>query len=627
MSEQATAGVVDDFLGYRPEELVGRGGMGVVYRARDLRLKRTVALKLMAPELAADERFRERFEREAELAMALEHPNAVPIHDAGELDGRLYLVMRFVEGTDLRTLLRAEGALEPRRALRIVSQVANALDAAHTKGLVHRDVKPSNILLDANEHAYLADFGLTRRLGDGSAQAGDGRSLGTPAYLAPEQIEGRTVDGRADVYSLGCLLYECLTGEPPFAAPSRLAVAWAHLEEDPPSASERNPHLPDGLDAVLRKAMAKEPDDRYATCGELVVEAEAALGLSRARSRRRRALLALAVVTVAAALAVAVAAALGMEKGAAEGGPLEVERNTLVRVDPQTSTVTAVIAVGQYPQATAVFGHTVWVYNLGDSAVAEIDAVTNEVRHTTAVSTTPSGGEEASVLAADAGGAWLVGFRPDDGRWLLTRILRDGGGKREIELGDRVDEVVAAAGSVWVLGHRGAQHLLIRVDPRTGTAVRLLRLPPSAIAASVAGLSLGGGYAWVRNEDTGTLYRVDLRTGAVRARDLGVFILRPVFGFGRVWACVADGYAAWIKRIDPRTMRDTFAGRGLPSEGGTYAVGLGSVWRHDVSTGTLMRFDPGTGDLLRLIRILRAPGAATVTSIAAGADAVWIAVS
>ena len=624
MATHTTVGIGSEVLGYRVEALAGQGGMGVVYRAYDQRLKRIVALKLIAPDLALDERFRERFAREAELAMALEHPNAVPIHDAGEHDGHLYLVMRFVEGTDLRTLLRDEGALDPRRALAIVSQIANALDAAHARSLVHRDVKPSNVLLDSNEHAYLADFGLTRRFADDGAQFTGARSLGTPAYLAPEQIEGRAVDGRADVYSLGCLLYECLVGEPPFVGPSRLAVAWAHLEEEPPKISARERRLPEALDDVIRRAMAKEPDDRYATCADLVAEAEAALGLARPHSRRGRALL--AVLAVAAALAVVLAAALGKNGGAAEGGPLEVERNTLVRVDPQTSKVTAVVPVGRYPHAAAVFGHTVWVYNLGDSTVAEIDAVTNEVEHKTEVSTTPIGGEESSVLAADAGGAWHVGYRPEDGRSLLTRILRDGGGQREIELGASVDEVTAAAGNVWVLGHRGAQHVLIRVDAHTGRAIRRLWLSPSAISPSVAGLSLGGGYAWFRNEETGTLYRVDLRNGSVRARDLGALILRPVFGFGRVWACVLVDDGASMMRIDPRTMRNTFAGRGLPGEEGTYAVGLGSVWRHDVGTGTLMRFDPSTGGLLRLIRILRVPGAASVTSIAAGADGVWLAV-
>jgi len=276
-----------DFVGYRIDELIGRGGMGVVYRAYDLRLKRMVALKLMAPELALDQRFRERFSREAELAMSLEHPNVVPIHDAGDIDGRLYLAMRYVEGTDLRALLHAEGALDQARALAICSQVANALDAAHANGLVHRDVKPSNVLLDASEHVYLADFGLTRRLDEQGGPAGEGRSVGTPAYLAPEQIEGGQVDGRADVYALGCLLYECLTGEAPFAG-SRLAVAWAHLEEEAPSAKARRPELPEAIDAVIRRAMAKEPDARYPTCAALITAAEEALGLRRPPPLRHR---------------------------------------------------------------------------------------------------------------------------------------------------------------------------------------------------------------------------------------------------------------------------------------------------------------------------------------------------
>ena len=210
----------------------------------------------MAPGLSLDARFRERFAREAELAISLEHPNVVPIYDAGDIDGRLYLAMRYVEGTDLRAILHAEGALDTGRALAVGRQVANALDAAHAKGLVHRDVKPSNVLLDAREHVYLADFGLTRRLDEESGAAGEHRSVGTPAYLAPEQIEGGPIDGRTDVYTLGCLLFECLTGEAPFVRDSRLAVAWAHLEEPPAQAiADPNSRRRRGI----RKAMAKDP--------------------------------------------------------------------------------------------------------------------------------------------------------------------------------------------------------------------------------------------------------------------------------------------------------------------------------------------------------------------------------
>ena len=295
-----------EFLGYRIEELIGHGGMGVVYRAYDLRLKRTVALKLVTPELALDDRFRERFARETELAMSLEHPNVVPIHDAGEVAGRLYLAMRLVAGTDLRQLLRVEGALEPTRALAICRQLANALDAAHARALVHRDVKPSNALLDESEHVYLTDFGLTRRLEEQGRQTGEGRSVGTPAYLAPEQIEEKPVNGRADVYSLGCVLYECLTGGPPFAGPG-LAVAFAHLEEEPPSVSERNPDLPDAIDPVIRKALAKSPEDRFPTCAALIANVEAALGLRQPPILRRRSLLVLVTAVVLALTTAAVA--------------------------------------------------------------------------------------------------------------------------------------------------------------------------------------------------------------------------------------------------------------------------------------------------------------------------------
>jgi serine/threonine protein kinase len=279
--------------------LLGRGGMGVVYKAYDSRLKRYVAFKLIAPELSGDPHFRERFLAETELAASLEHPNVVPIHDAGEVDGQLYLAMRYVEGGELKTLLEKEGALEPARAVAICGQIAAALDAAHARGLVHRDVKPSNVLLDENEHVYLADFGLSRRLADPGGHGEGGFSVGTPAYAAPEQIEGGDADGRADVYSLGCLMYECLTGQPPFKRDSELAVLWAHVQEPPPNASEHNhSELPVEIDPVLAKAMAKDPADRYSSCGGLVVAAREALGVHPRVWTRRRKLLVLGALAV-----------------------------------------------------------------------------------------------------------------------------------------------------------------------------------------------------------------------------------------------------------------------------------------------------------------------------------------
>ena len=244
------------FAGYRVEELVGRGGMGVVYRATDLSLERPVALKLVAPELAEDERFRERFLREPRLAASLDHPNVIPIYEAGEHDGQLYLAMRFVEGSDLRTILEREGKLPPQRALAVLAQVAGALDAAHRRALVHRDVKPANVLLDEDGHAYLTDFGITKQLGGDSTDTG--RVVGTLDYLAPEQIRGDPVDGRTDVYALGCVLYECLAGAPPFRRTTEAEILWAHMQEQP-APLRGYPRL----DPVLRKALAKDREDRY----------------------------------------------------------------------------------------------------------------------------------------------------------------------------------------------------------------------------------------------------------------------------------------------------------------------------------------------------------------------------
>ena len=199
-------------LGYEIEAILGRGGMGDVYKAYDPRLKRYIALKLLTPGLAEDTGFRERFLRESELAASLDHPSIVPIYDAGDVGGQLYIAMRYVEGTDLKALIREDGALAPARAVALLAQLADALDTAHERGLVHRDVKPSNALLDAAGHLYLADFGLTQSTSDRSELTAAGQIVGTVDYVAPEQIEGEETDGRADLYSLGCLLYECLTG-------------------------------------------------------------------------------------------------------------------------------------------------------------------------------------------------------------------------------------------------------------------------------------------------------------------------------------------------------------------------------------------------------------------------------
>src|SRR4051812_2905200 len=266
--------------GYRIDAVAGRGGMGVVYRAQHMHLGRTVALKLLNPELAASEEFRERFIREARAAAELEHPNIVPVYDAGEVDGRLYLAMKFIEGTDLAELLEQETKLSADRAMPLLDQLADALDAAHRNGLIHRDVKPANALLEG-DRLYLTDFGLTRRVDSTRPLTATGRAVGTAAYLAPEQIRGEPLDRRVDVYALGCVMYQCLAGEPPYMRDTDMLIMWAHVGAEPPSLSTERPDLPATVDRVVQKALAKSREDRYDTCGQFVSEMKRALNPSQ----------------------------------------------------------------------------------------------------------------------------------------------------------------------------------------------------------------------------------------------------------------------------------------------------------------------------------------------------------
>ena len=277
--------VGSQIAGYRLEEQIGRGGMAVVYRAYDARLDRRVALKILAPGLALDDSFRHRFIRESRAAAAVDHPNIIPVFDAGEANGVLYIAMRFVQGRDVGTLIDRTGPLPPARATDIIAQVASALDAAHARGLVHRDVKPANMLLDDSagedrqDHVYLSDFGLSKKSLSQTGLTSQGQVLGTLDYIAPEQIEGRAVDGRTDLYSLACAAFELLSGAPPFKRGGGLAVAWAQLSEPPPPLTARRAGLPSAVDHVLARAMAKSPDDRYRRCGEFAAALRQALGL------------------------------------------------------------------------------------------------------------------------------------------------------------------------------------------------------------------------------------------------------------------------------------------------------------------------------------------------------------
>ena len=260
--------------GYQIVEQIGRGGMAVVYRAFDSRLDRSVALKILAPELARDAAFRQRFLREMRSAAAVDHPHIVPVFDAGDAEGHLYIAMRYVSGQDMRTLLDRERTLPAARTAHIVTQVASALDEAHSHGLVHRDVKPGNMLLGRvagsgqPDHVYLSDFGLSKQSLSQVSITSTGEFLGTLDYMAPEQIESRQVDGRADQYSLACTAYEMLAGEPPFRREQGLAVMWAQLSTPAPPLTAKRPDLPPAVDEVMAKALAKTPADRYRCCGD-----------------------------------------------------------------------------------------------------------------------------------------------------------------------------------------------------------------------------------------------------------------------------------------------------------------------------------------------------------------------
>ncbi len=527
MSLSVDPRIGSELFGYRVEALLGRGGMSVVYRAHDLALDRKVALKLLASELAGDDRFRARFLRESRVAASLDHPNVVPIYEAGEAEGLLCIAMRYVEGTDLKRLLREEGALEPDRALDYCAQVAAALDAAHEHGLVHRDVKPSNVLITRSGHCYLADFGLTYSAADRSDLTQTGHLVGTVDYAAPEQIEGKAVDGRADVYSLGCLLYECLAGSVPFAKDSDLAVLWAHVNDSPPDLAS----YPE-LEPVLKRAMAKRPDDRYPTCGALVTAGREALPKPGAPpGRRRPALIAVGVVATLLIVA-AVVAGLLLSRG---GGPkkpssaptLAPKADSLQRIDPRTNKLVATIAPGAGAEGIAVGDGAVFVASTGDQTVSRIDPKSNAI-----VKRVAAAGPPTSIALG----------RPPDGPvlWVVSQ--------RATALGSGLNQNSFSACSLsqldpktlstnYTLNPTGNDNACGPVATRDGTDVvrGQLRLPRrSSIRTSVEairtvrtgrsasrgphGLAVGAGAVWLASPFTEELYRFDRAQAGDRDR-------------------------------------------------------------------------------------------------------------
>ena len=593
-----------ELAGYRIESLLGRGGMGVVYRAHDLALDRKLALKLLAPELARDVRFRERFLRESRLAAALDHPAIVPIYDAGEVAGQLYIAMRLVAGADLKRLLAEEGTLEPTRALALIGQVADALDAAHERGLVHRDVKPSNVLIDERGHCYLADFGLSRRLNEQAPGADAGRSLGTVEYVAPEQIRGDELDGRADLYSLGCLLYECLAGRPPFTGGSLTAIAFAHLQQEPPI-------LPK-LEGVMRTALAKEPDDRYQSGRELVAAARLALGLDR--PRRARWPIAAGAIGVGLIGATLLAFFLTRTDGRSRAEP---GADSLVRIDPNTNRITGVMPVGRMASGVAATPRYVWVTSMADGTVWRITAKTKATL-TVAVGGTPTGVAATSraTMVAEAPEHSLVSLDTAVGSVsYVTRLSGDASSGLPVAVGREglwfADATRRSVGQVDLSAVGG------------GAATTEIHVPANDASFLTSyqafdGLSVGEGGVWAVGDAFGrTLWRLDPRSARVVATISLPFIPGSVAtGLGAVW--VSSLLGDTLVRIDPATDRiaaSIHVGGGVDA----IAAGDGAVWVAGSRARVVSRIDPRTDQVVAQVRM-----AGTPTHIAVGAGSVWL---
>jgi tRNA A-37 threonylcarbamoyl transferase component Bud32/streptogramin lyase len=585
---------------YRIERVLGRGGMSVVYRADDLRLKRKVALKVLAPDLAEDERFRERFLRESRLAASLDHPNVVPVYEAGELEGLLYIAMRYVPGTDLKALLRAEGALDPERALVLAAQVGNALDAAHERGLVHRDVKPSNVLLTGPtgmEHCYLADFGLSTTGSDRSLVADPRQIVGTIDYVAPEQIHGGEIDGRADVYSLACLLYECLIGDVPFRRPSDVAVIYAHLEESAPKASELATALTADVDAVLERGLAKRPEDRWETCGALVDAAQSALGdgaAVRVRPRRKRRSLPLAAVAGAIAAAAALAALL------LGGGRTSIARaDSLVRIDPGGAQLAGGLRLGAQPTAVTVCGGSVWVTTRA-GAVSEIDPKTLRP-HKVRVAGIPSDVANVGDLAAVVSGPPERVTMVDAGFGQISDVV-------ELSRARESATAVAFGRDVWI-ANPSTHRIELLAPPYTAISGRVsLQGAPRLVAAGEGAVwAVGGRMLW----------RVDPGARRVVGRIRLPFAPQAIdAGNGGVWLVDRAGNA--VVRVDPATNRPT---KRIPVGDGPSAIAVGahSVWVANRTDGTVSRVDPSRNAVDKTIAVGADP-----VDLVAGLGAVWV---
>ena len=529
--------------GCRIESVVGRGGMGVVYRARELELDRVVALKLIAPELVEDPGIRERFLKEARTAAAIEHPNVVPVYAAGERDGSLYLVMRFIQGDDLRTLVLRDGPLAPGRAADMIGRVAAGLDVIHRAGYVHRDVKPANVLVDGDGHVYVTDFGLAKQVLSHGGATAPGHWVGTLDYIAPEQLRGDQVDARADVYALGGVLCFVLTGHVPFERDVDEAKLWAQLSAPPPKPSDLRPGIARAFDGVVSRAMAKEPDARYPSAGDLGRAALAAASGGTPGQPERM-------------VARGAAAPDGERTELDDGSTLTAGRP---QPKPKRSLRRPLVLAGLLA-AAAVLAF-VLIRDPPQTPTGATIRVAGTIRDV---------GDRPNGVALAGGDLWVTSSR-------LTTVERiDVATRRELdehpEVGLGASSIVSAGTRVWVATK--AERHVVQIDATSGAVVDELRPggPPWRLA-------VGLGSLWVSTLAEGSraaaLVRYDYAGNELYRRTMPRGVAALATGAGFVW--IAEREGAGVARFDPRTRGSTEWTRLVGPASALY-YGGGALW-------------------------------------------------
>jgi hypothetical protein len=584
------------FAGHRIEAVAGRGGMGVVYRATQLALDRTVALKVIAPGLLEDQTVRSRFVRESKVAASIDHPNVIPIYYAGDEGGIAYIAMRYVAGDDVRSLVRREGRLAPERAARIIAQIGAALDEAHSAGLVHRDIKPANVLLTAEDHVYLTDFGLTKHALSIAGSTKPGHWVGTLDYVAPEQIRGERVDARADVYALGCLLFYTLTGEVPFKREGDEARLWAHLSEPPPKPSEHVEDLPEAFDSVVERALAKDPEERYPSAGDLGRAALAAAAGRRPSERERLVAKGAAAPVEAPTVTAAARPAAAPPKEADTQRQPEAET---VLQKPQRSRRAALAAA-----ALAILvatGVIVAIALGGDDKPSQQNAANDPAKTPTPAPTAgsipPKIAKEITIgwrpnVVRVAGDNVFVGsFRSDRLRLVSAKTGKPRAYAPRIGLG--INDAAINGNSIWLAIARDQQ--LVRLDTRNGRPIGSpikMPYPVRAIAATRdavwAALAPGGG-------QPDQLVKVDPKTGqTLVTHDYPYGIMSLTTSPTAVW--VAARLRARIQRADPKTgapVKEIQVGRSRTED---IVYRRGALWLAVPDDDTVYKIPTASGD-------------------------------